>query len=282
MEGQSCLMNIRSKMKQLTEAESKVANYVLENYKSVLSLTVTELAEKAKSSDATVIRFCKSAGYKGYQEFKVNLAQDTIVPYKHLNSELEQGDTTAEIITKIMKADIAVLEETINILSPEDLQRVAEAIMKARKITIFGCGGSSIIAKDAVHKFLKIGISCIFHTDMDIQTMEAALLNKGDVVIGISHSGTSKNTIECIKLAKECGATTIAITTQGKSPLQKNCDIVLMASTKETVFKSESVTARIAQLAVIDSLVAVVSLLDYEKSYEAIQKTRNATANRKY
>lgn len=278
---QSCLLNIRSKMKSLTEAERKIANYVLENYMSILNFTVTELAEKANSSDATVVRFCRRVGYKGYQEFKIALAQDAIVPYKHLNPVLEEGDTTAEIINKVLKAEIAVLEETINVLNPSDLEAAAKAILNANKILIIGSGGSGIVGKDAMHKFLKIGISCYAETDIDVQAMGASLLQEGDVALVISHSGVNRNIIECLKLAKESGATTIGLTTQGKSPIQKNCDIVLTASTIETVFKSESVTARIAQLGVIDSLVAVVSLLDYEKSYKAIQKTRNATADRK-
>lgn len=282
MENQSCLLNIRTKLKLFSEAERKVANYVLENHVSILNDTVTELAEKAESSDATVVRFCRRVGYKGYQDFKINLAQDTIVPYKHLNPVLEAGDTTADIISKIFKSEIAVLEETIHVLDPEELEKSAVAILNANKVVLFGSGGSGIIGKDAMHKFLKIGISCISEDDIDVQTMGAALLKPGDVAIGISHSGVNKGITECMKLARECGATTIGVTTQGKTPMQKYCDILLLASTKETVFKSESVTARIAQLAIIDSMVAVVALLDYDKSYSAIQKTRNATANRKY
>jgi DNA-binding MurR/RpiR family transcriptional regulator len=112
--------------------------------------------------------------------------------------------------------------------------------------------------------------------------MESSQLQEGDVAIGISHSGTNRNVIECLKNARTNGATTIGLTTYGKSPLLKQCDHVLMTSTKETIFKSESVTARIAQLAVIDSLVAIMSLVDYDKAYDAIQKTRNATADRKF
>ena len=123
-----------------------------------------------------------------------------------------------------------------------------------------------MVAHDALHKLLKIGIRCIVEEDADVQAMESALLKKGDVAIGISHSG----------------ATTVGLTTYGKSPMQRLCDYVLMTSTKETVFKSESVTARIAQLAVIDSLVAVISFMDYDTAYAAIQKTRNATSSHKF
>ena len=93
----SCLVSIQSKIKLLTGSEKKVADYVLENYMEVLDYTVTELAEKAKVSDATVVRFCRSVGYKGYQDLKINLAQDAIVPYKHLNTSLEKEDTPSQI-----------------------------------------------------------------------------------------------------------------------------------------------------------------------------------------
>ena len=282
MVDQPCLFKTKSKLKALTDAEAKVANYVLENYQEILNMTVTELAEKAQSSDATVVRFCKSIGYKGYQEFKISLAQDMIVPFKHLNPELDQDDDTAEITKKIFESEIAVLEETLHVVDLNEMERAAVAISSANKVELFGCGGSAYVGLDAMHKFLKIGIECSIHSDVDTQAMAASLLKKGDVAVGISHSGCNKNVIECLKLAKKSGALTVGLTTQGKSPMLKNCDIVLFTSTKETVFKSESVSARIAQLAVIDSLVASVALKNYEQCYDAIQKTRNATADRKY
>lgn len=282
MNKSSCLVNIQSKLKLLTGSEKKVANYVLENYMEVLDYTVTELSEKADVSDATVVRFCRSVGYKGYQDLKINLAQDAIVPYKHLNTSLEEKDTPAQIATKVIRSEIETLEETISILDMGELEKAAKAILQARRVVFFGSGGSAMVASDAMHKFLKIGIQCIIQMDVDVQAMESALLEKGDVAIGISHSGTNRNVIECLKNAKANGATTIGLTTYGKSPIQRQCDYILMTSTKETVFKSESVTARIAQLSVIDSLVAILSFMDYDKSYEAIQKTRNATSGRKY
>lgn len=265
----------------LTGAESKVATYVLAHARDILTCTVTELAELAGASDATVVRFCRSVGYKGFQDFKIELAKDVITPAKHLNPELEQGDDTATIVKKIFTSEIAVLQETLNVVDMEQLDRAAQAIFEAGHIEIFGSGGSGYVGKDAMHKFLKIGIECHVHNDADIQAMAASLMKPGDVAIGISHGGGNKNVVECIRLAKKAGALTIALTTQGRSPLLRACDLALCTSTKETVFKSESVTARIAQLAVIDSLVAAVALRNYEPCYDAIQKTRSATSNRK-
>ncbi len=282
MINQPCLFKIQSKLKILTDAESKVANYVLDNYGDVLKLTVTELAEKAQSSDATVMRFCKSIGYKGYQEFKISLAQDTISPAKHLNPELDQDDSTGEITKKIFDSVISVLQETMTVVDVDAIEKAAHLISTARKVVIFGCGGSSYVGMDAMHKFLKIGIECFIYSDADTQAMAASLLQKSDAVIGISHSGCNKSVIDCLKLAKQAGAQIIGLTTQGKSPMLKHCDILLCTSTKETVFKSESVTARIAQLVIIDSLVASVAFKNYGQCYDAIQKTRNATASRKF
>lgn len=279
---QSCLLKIQGKIKGLTEAERKVANYVLNNYMEILNDTVTEIAEKAGSSDATVVRFCKTMGYKGFQDFKINLAQDVMVPYQHLNPNLDKEDTANEIVNKIIHSEIAVLQETLTILDYKALENAADVIVKANSLNFFGSGGSACISMDAMHKFLKIGIKSFSQSDMDIQSMRASLLCKEDVAVGISHSGCHKSVIDCLKLAQKSGAVTIGLTTQGKSPMLKYCDIVLFTSTKETAFKSESITARIAQLAIIDSLVAIVAFRSYEKSYDAIQKTRNATSNRKY
>jgi len=282
MKNQSCHVKIQSRFHLLTKAESKVADYVLAHYDEILHYTITELAEKAGSSEASVVRFCKSIGYKGYQDFKINTARDIIPPYKHLNPDLESQDDTESICAKIFSSEVAVLNETLMVLDMDMMEKAIQAIIRARRIEFFGCGGSALVGMDAQHKLLKIGIKSFAAADVDIQAMSASLLKKNDLAIGISHSGSNRNVVNCLKLAKKQGAATIALTTQGKSPLLKIADIHLFTATKETVFKSESVSARIAQLAVIDALVASVAFRDYDNSYSAIQNTRLATSVGKY
>jgi DNA-binding MurR/RpiR family transcriptional regulator len=278
----SCQLKIQSKLKLLTQAETKVATYVLNHFEEILSYNVTELAEKAGSSEASVIRFCKTVGYRGYQDFKIDVARDTLPPTKHLSPVLDQQDNISTICRKIFISEIAVLNETMVLLDPSMVEQAVKTILMAERIEIFGSGGSIMVGMDTQHKFLKIGIKTTVHQDMDIQAMSACLLQKGDVAIGISHSGSNRNLLHCLHLAKDRGAAIIAITTQGKSPLNKLADIILYTSTKELVFKSESVSARIAQLAVIDVLVASVAFAQYDKSYEAIQNTRKATSQNKF
>jgi DNA-binding MurR/RpiR family transcriptional regulator len=282
MTSPSCQLKIQSKLKLLTKVETKVATYVLDHFGEILSYNVTELAEKAGSSEASIVRFCKTVGYKGYQDFKIDVARDTLPPTKHLSPVLDRQDNISTICQKTFASEIAVLNESLILLDPNMVEQAVRAILQAGRVEIFGSGGSIMVAQDTQHKFLKIGIKVTVHQDMDIQAMSACLLEEKDVAIGISHSGSNRNLLHCLQVAKNQGAIIIALTTQGKSPLAKLADIVLYIATKETVFKSESVSARIAQLAVIDVLVASAAFAQYDKSYEAIQKTRKATSQNKF
>lgn len=279
---QSCQAKIQSRMKFLTRTEAKVAAYVLANYQDIFSCTVTELAEKTGTSEASIVRFCKSIGCKGFYEFKIYAAKDSIPRVRHPNPDLEMGDSADIVCRKIFSSVGAVLNETLMTLDMSMLDKVAEAVRPTGRIVFFGSGGSALVGVDAQHKFLKIGVRCSAHLDADMQAMEASLMKKGEVAIGISHSGSNRNVVQCMKIARQQGGVVVALTTQGKSPMLRYADISLITATKETIFKSESVSARIAQLAVIDALVACVAFKNYDGSFAAIQKTRMATSSGKY
>ena len=276
MVGESCKEVIQGKKHRLTNTELKLADYILEHYDEALNYNVTELADSAGVSDASVVRFCKKLGYKGYQDFKVNAAKDVLPRDRHFNPGLEQDDDIETICKKIFLSEVNVLNRTLASLDTNELKVVAE------KIVFFGSGGSLIVAKDAAHKFMKIGIRAFVYEDIDLQLMSSSLMSEKEVAIGISHSGSNRNVIDCIKNAKENGAETIAIVGQGKTPLSKIADMILYCSSEETMFESESVSTRIAQLAIIDAIVAIVAFDNYEESYTAIQRTRRATSENKY
>lgn len=282
MVGESCKEVIQGKKHRLTNTELKLADYILEHYDEALNYNVTELADSAGVSDASVVRFCKKLGYKGYQDFKVNAAKDVLPRDRHFNPGLEQDDDIETICKKIFLSEVNVLNRTLASLDTNELKVVAEKIEKAEKIVFFGGGGSLIVAKDAAHKFMKIGIRAFVYEDIDLQLMSSSLMSEKEVAIGISHSGSNRNVIDCIKNAKENGAETIAIVGQGKTPLSKIADMILYCSSEETMFESESVSTRIAQLAIIDAIVAIVAFDNYEESYTAIQRTRRATSENKY
>ena len=139
----SCKEIIRGRMNYLTNTERKIANYVLENYDQVLNSNITELAENAKVSDASVVRFCRSLGYKGYQDFKINAAKDVLPREKHLNPILEESDSPDVICRKIFNLEISVLERTLASLNMREVEKAAQLIFHGKRVVFFGSGGSS-------------------------------------------------------------------------------------------------------------------------------------------
>ena len=129
-------------MNSFTNTERKIAEYVLENYEEVLNSNITELAENARVSDASVVRFCRSIGYKGYQDFKVNAAMDVLPKDRHFNPVLQENDDQETICRKIFNSEVAVLNRTLLALDIHAMKEAADAIYQAEKVVFFGSGGS--------------------------------------------------------------------------------------------------------------------------------------------
>ncbi|WP_304065858.1 MurR/RpiR family transcriptional regulator [Megamonas hypermegale] len=274
---------IKTKLDTFTKSERKIAEYILKNHNDILDATITELAEKINTSDASIARFCKTLGCKGYQDFKIRLAKEILPKYKQLNVSIEKNDTPEILCQKIFNCEIATLHENLEIVNVDTLKEAAEHIKSADHVEIFGSGGSFIIGQDIKHKFLKIGIRCSVISDIDMQSMSASLLKKGDVVIGISHSGGTKSIFHCLDIAKKNGAFIILLTATAKSPMSRLADIVIPVISKETLFKSESNAARIAELVIMDVILAIlVSDNNYKNYDKKIHATRMSTSENKF
>ena len=181
-----CKDIIKAKMNSFTNTERKIAEYVLENYEEVLNSNITELAENARVSDASVVRFCRSIGYKGYQDFKVNAAMDVLPKDRHFNPVLQENDDQETICRKIFNSEVAVLNRTLLALDIHAMKEAADAIYQAEKVVFFGSGGSLLVGKDAIHKLMKIGVRAYVYEDIDLQLMASSLMGEKDVAIGIS------------------------------------------------------------------------------------------------
>ena len=154
--------------------------------------------------------------------------------------------------------------------------------MSTRRADIYGVGGSDPLALDAYHKFLKLGIQAVALSDGDLMAMSSALLGSGDVALGISHTGASRDVTDALNRAKGNGATTIAITHRPTSPITKVADITLVTAAKQTAFRSDASSSRIAQLTIIDTLYVGVAHTNHERSRQMIERTREATAAKRY
>lgn len=277
-----CLLHLRGMFPSLRPAEQRVATEILENPEEVVHLSITELAKRAQVSDATVVKFCKRIGYKGFQELKIRLAQDVVVKPKPIYGEIEIDDDISVIKHKIFHTNISALQDTPKTLDNNELAKAVDALGQARKIQFYGLGASGIVAQDAEHKFLRIGLDASAFIDSHLQTTMASLLGPNDVAIGITYSGETWEIVEALKAAEKTGATTICLTNFPQSSITEHAQIKLLTSSSETIFRSGAIASRIAQLSTIDTLFIGVALAQFEKSVECIEKTRNSIADRKF
>ncbi len=261
----------------LRRSEKRIADYVLQSPQIALHLSITELAKNLHLSEASVSRFCRTVGYDGYSDFKMALARDTFSgAISNIPIEIGQTDTLSTIADKTSKFFIHVAKEMPGMLDQEHLGKAINAIIKANKLQIYGIGGSGAIARTAHHSFLKVGISSFIFDDGYMQIVAASSLKGGDTAIGISHSGSTVDVVNAIKLARMNGATTIAITSSPQSPLAEKAEILLQTTSQEIPIYGEFLRARIGQLFIVDLLYIGVVFTLGDRARKSLETTAKA------
>ena len=154
--------------------------------------------------------------------------------------------------------------------------------MNAKRIIIFGLGNSAAIAMDASHKFLRLGLDAQAVCDNHMQAIVASHLDENAVAIGISHSGSSKDIVEALQLAKNKNATTVCITNYGNSPILSVSDIRLFTQSEETKRSILAMSSRIAQLTIFDAIYTYIVINQDKQSLGAIYNTESALQGKKY
>lgn len=276
------LARIRSLLPSLKSAESRAASCILENSGDMIHMTINELADKCNVAEATIMRLCKKLGFDGFHALKISLALDLVDPIKSIHDKINIDDDLNAVAQKLIESAINGLKDTLLILDYSQLEKAVKAISSAKKVEFYGSGSSGFIASEAHHKMFRLGIPSIAYSDPHLQVMSAAFLTPDDVVVGISHSGSNKDLIESLKVAKKSGAATICITSFIKSPITKVSDIKLVVASQENDYRFEAIAARIAQICIIDILIAAISLRKQEQSLDAIKKIREAIALKRY
>jgi DNA-binding MurR/RpiR family transcriptional regulator len=264
------------------KSEVKVADFVLQNADAVIHYTVSELADLTAVSEPTVIRFCRAIGCKGYQDFKIRLAQSIVPAVRGIHETVNEGEEAPELVRKVFEANSEAIRQTLGTLDFETVRRAVQELAVARKIIFFGLGGSAVVAMDAYHKFFRIGIPCHWFNDAHMALMTASMMQPGEVFMAISHSGSSRDVVEALEVAAATGATTMAIVSHSKSPVSKIASRTLCVASSETGYRFEPMASRIAHLSVIDVLSVGVSLNREQAVVENLTRARKALARKKY
>jgi RpiR family carbohydrate utilization transcriptional regulator len=257
---QSCSARIRAHYESLSPAERRVADYVLQSPDSVLSLTARELGKMADTSEATVVRFCQSLGYKGLPELRTDLMQDLFTAKREAYQGVTAEDGASELIRKVAYISIQALQQTITTLDPDAFQLAVSAIRRARTTYFFGSGGSSHVAKEVALKFLRMHRQAVAYSDYFSQVLGASMIGPDDVAVGLSYTGATRDTVEFLTAAGGTGATIIAITNFASSPIAEVADICLITGSAPGILGGEAGPARIAQLMVLDAIATALAI----------------------
>lgn len=275
------MLRIRSMYPDMGRGEKKIADWIFDNQQELIRLSISELAERCGCGEATIVRFSRRLGLVGYQELKISIARETSGGDAAVDEGMTKEDSCGELFAKACAGIQSSLEHTKKILNAAALEQAVEKIMQAGRVAVFGLGNSASVAMDAQHKLLRAGLDAAAYTDNHLQAIAASHLKPGDVAIGISHSGSSVDIVEALRLAREAGAVTICITNLGKSPILKQSDIVLCTASEETKYTTFGMNSRIAQLAIIDAIY-VYLILHRDESATAAQTTGRALQSKKY
>jgi DNA-binding MurR/RpiR family transcriptional regulator len=277
----------RGLMPSLSPAEQRVAQVVIDAGGGAARFTITELAERAGTSETTVIRFCRAMGFSGYPELRLTLAAeagravDDPPGRAEMGSDISPDDGLDEVVKKIAFADARAVEDTAAQLDVAELERVVDRVAQARRVDIYGVGASAFVAQDFQQKLHRIGRIAFAWSDLHIALTSAALLDERDVAFGISHTGTTMDTIEAFAEAGRRGATTVALTNFPKSPIARAADLVLTTAARETTFRSGATSSRLAQLTVVDCVFVGVAQRTYPETKRALEATFEAANTRR-
>ena len=270
---ENALGRIRIAQPNLAKSARRIAQFILERPEEIVGMSVTELSEATEVSEGSVINFCRSVGLSGFQQLKLSLAQEIVQPVQFIHEDLERNDDVGTICRKVFHSGMQALRDTLSVLDSEAVARAVETISAAKRIEIYGIGSSAPIAEDTQYRMLRIGLDVRAVTDSHIQAISASRCDPNVAVLTISHSGATHETVVATRLAKEAGAKTIVITNFARSPIQAYADIVLFTMARETRFRTEAMTSRIAQLCVVDALIAGLALADYDHATDVLRKT---------
>lgn len=273
------LGQIQHRLDKLNKSERKVAQAILRDPSAATRYSIAALARAADVSEPTVNRFCRGFSATGFPDFKIRLAQSIATGTPYVGQDIEPDDGPSEYADKIMLSTIANLDKARQALNPQAIATVVDYLIQAKQISFFGMGGSASVALDAQHKFFRFNIPVSSYDDVLMQRMVAAGAGVGDVIVLISFTGRTRETVEIANLARANGATVIGITNP-ESPLAETCTAVLGVTAPEDTEVYMPMSSRIIHLTVIDILATGVTLKrgpDFLEHLKKIKESLKAT-----
>jgi len=275
----SILKILGAKIDTMTQADQQIARFILDHPEKMLAMSSAALAEATGRSQSSVVKFSQKLGYEGYQQLKLDVnkakAQEFHAPAGVIHGTIDASDSYMTILQKLIGSKLLSMRETSAVNTEATIDSALDALMNARRIQLAGVGASSLVARDFSYKLLKLGRTVLVDSDSHIQISNASALNDQDLIIALSHSGRSMETLRIAELAKKRGATLLSVTGLHPNPLLDIADISLFTVADEERVRSSAITSRDAQLMLTDMLF-ILLLRRQADAYDYIHRSEAA------
>lgn len=273
-ESKNVFERISEEYYNLTASEKKTADYVLKKRSHTQHLSITELAQECDVAEATVSRFCRRLGYRGYSAFRLALANvagaaSGNVMQNPLSGEVLESDSFEDMCRKLCTADIAAITQTMELIKEDRIKAAADILQDASKVLCMGQGGSQLLADEAAHLFTTAGGKFFPVADGHMQIIAASTMDETDAILYFSYSGATTDMMDTLSLARDRGAKTIMITRFPNSPGAAMADVVLQCGADENPLQLGSVGARVAQMFLLDVLFSELCRRNMDECREA-------------
>ncbi len=278
----SALEKLRALRPGLSPAAARIADVILAQPGEVVHLSITEVAERASASEGSVIALCRQLGARGFQHLKIEVARELVRPVQAIQEDLEAGDDAATVMRKVFEGGRQALSDTLAVLDPAALERASALLLAAQRVEVYGIGSAAPVAEDAHVRLLRIGLDSRLAVDSHLQAVSASLAGPQVAVLTVSHSGSTIETVTSTRLAREVGARTVVISNVGRSPISAHADVMLHTAARETRYRTEAMTSRIAQLAVVDALVSHMALARGAGAVASMRRSAEALALKRF
>ncbi len=273
---------ISSEYYHLTTAERKVADYVVAHQRDTQFMSISDLAEACGVAEATVSRFCRRLNYKGYNAFKLAVANTTAQRPGELflSGEISVEDSVPDLCQKLYSTEIEALSQTLAMIHAEDILAAADVLRRAKRVLCMGQGGSMIMAEEAAHLFSTAmpGFSPV--SDSHLQLIAATTLTAEDAVLFFSYSGATRELMDLLEVVRQRKAKVILVTHFPKSPAAGLSDIILQCGANEGPLQLGSIPARMAQLFLVDILFTEVCRRDEAAAKEVRERVADALSTK--
>lgn len=272
------LTTITEALPDLTPSEQRVGRWILQHPKAAANTTLAKLAIECETSEPTVVRFCRHVGLSGFRELTIRLTEALSSPSTYVHRNVSADDSIPDAVIKVMDASIQSLIEMRAQLSTMPIAEAVNAMQTARQIAFAGLGASGQVARDACHKFFRLGIPCTALHDTTMILQFAAIADPRDVLVLLSHSGRWQDFSRAAKMARERGAIVIAVTSPdavfaGEASLLFPCKVV------EDTSVYTPMSSRLAQLALLDALQVALALAQGSIASDNLRRSKNALSS---